>query len=184
MNSAAALAAALALSLPLGLTPRAAVAEVTSRTIYKQQSWQVRVVNYDNKRLRCVAQVSQSGNIFSIWASPTSQIRLQFYSRDWAFGPRHRGNLKVRIDSYPSWRMTNAELYKHSVLFNLPSSSKGSKFLLEVARGEALRLYNSRGQHVRSYTLAGSRASMSALIRCVKALRSGKSGAKGSNPVD
>lgn len=183
MKSAAALAAALALTLSLGAVPRPATAEVTSRTIYKHQSWQVRVVNYGDKRLRCVAQVSRSGNIFSIWASPDSKVRLQFYSRDWAFGARHRGDLKVRIDGYPSWRMRNAELYKHSVLFNLPSSSKGTKFLLEVARGNTLRLYNSRGKHVRSYTLAGSRASMSALIRCVKALRGG-SGAGDSNPFD
>lgn len=173
--------AAVALSAATLFAGQPASAEVTSRTVYSDQAWTVRVVDYGNKRLRCVAQVSRSGDIFSIWASPTSNVRLQFYSREWAFGNSHRGTLKVRIDRNPSWRMRNAELYKHSVLFNLPSSSQGSKFLLEVSRGDALNLYNDNGNHVRTYTLAGSRSSMAALIKCVRALRGG---AGGSNPFD
>ena len=173
---------AMSALMALGAGP--AAAKITSRTVYSNQSWQVRIVNYDNKRLRCVAQVSRNGNIFSIWASPTSRVRLQFYARDWAFGARHRGDMRVRIDSYPSWAMRNAELYKHSLLFNLPNSSKGTKFLLEVSRGETLRLYNKSGKHVRSYTLAGSRGSMAALIKCVRALRERSGSGGGANPFD
>lgn len=163
--------AALALAVLTAVAPMRASAEITSKVIYAYRDWQVRLVNYDNDRLRCQARVSRGGYSFSIWASPTTAVRLQFYATGWSFGASHRGNLKVRIDGYPSWRLSNAELYKHSVLFNLPSSSQGTKFLLEVARGETLRLYNDRGNHVHTYSLSGSRASIAALINCVKALR-------------
>ncbi|WP_146010302.1 hypothetical protein [Acidimangrovimonas sediminis] len=173
---------AVALSALSALAPARADAAITSKVIYSYRDWEVRLVNYDNRNLRCQARVSRNGYSFSLYASPGSGVRMQFYSTGWAFGDPHRGNLKLRIGGYPSWRLSNAELYKHSVLFNLPGGSKGSKFLMEVSNGSTLTLYNDRGSHVHTYSLSGSRASMDALIKCVRALRQG--GSRSSNPFD
>ena len=162
------------------LGPTAALARAESKLIYSYGAWEVRLVGFDDGAVSCLAKVSRASDSFSVWASPSSPVKLQFYSTSWAFDTS-TANLKVRIDSFPSWRMTNAKLYKHSVLFNLPNNDAGSKFLLEVARGITLRLYNDSGRHVKSYTLSGSNASIRQLINCVRVLRND---AGGANPFN
>ena len=62
-------------------------------------------------------------------------------------------------------------MYKNSVLFNLPDSDVAVKFLVEIAAGTRLYLRSEDGAPVQDYSLAGSRASMSALIDCGNALK-------------
>lgn len=171
------LAATMGLLVSLGAPP--ASAETRSKLVYSSGAWQVRVVAYDTGSMKCQARVADNGYSFSVWAAPGSAVRLQFYSSRWGFNDE-RATLKVRIDSYPSWRLSNAHLYKHSVLFNLPNNSAGSKFLKEVAYGNRLVLRSDSGRHVHTYTLYGSKASIRALITCVDALK----GRNDRNPFD
>ena len=68
--------------------------------------------------------------------------------------------------------MTAAELHEQSVFFNIPDSDAGIRFMNEVMAGNVLYLSNESGEGVESYSLAGSRASVAALIECVGALKS------------
>ncbi len=72
----------------------------------------------------------------------------------------------MQIDRRAPWDLTNAELYENSVLFYLPDSQAGINFIVEVAKGTRLYLRSDDGSDVQNYSLAGSRASIDALIEC------------------
>jgi hypothetical protein len=156
------------LALPFTAVP--AIAEATSETLFRRGAWEVRFVQFDDGTVSCLAQVTDGADSFSIWADPESAVRLQFYSDAWDFGEGQTANLVVQIDRRAPWTLTNAELYLQSVLFDIPSGDDGTQFLTEVMRGNNLSLKAEDGDHVQSYSLSGSSASISALIDCVDAL--------------
>ncbi|MFN3644293.1 MAG: hypothetical protein ACK4TB_15375 [Gemmobacter sp.] len=162
--------AVLALGAILGFAAAPAAAEIQSRTLFQHRAWEVQVVRFEDGAVSCVAQVARPGVTFSVWADNRSPVKLQFYSRAWDFGTGDTANLVIQIDRRAPWNLTNAELYLQSVLFNLPDDNTGTRFLLEVMRGNVLYLRNQRGQPVESYTLSGSAASIQALINCVDGL--------------
>jgi len=137
-----------------------------SEVLFKHKLWQVEIVGWDDGSVGCVAQVSAPGESFSIWTFPDGAVQLQFFSTAWEFGQGETGNLQVQIDRRAPWNLNNAELYKNSVLFFLPDSKAGVDFVIEVARGNRLYLRSANGSNVQNYSLAGSRASIDALIEC------------------
>lgn len=76
----------------------------------------------------------------------------------------------MQIDSRAPWNLTGAELYQNSVLFYLPDDSAGVDFIVEVAKGNRLYLRSADGSDVQNYSLAGSRASIDALLECGTAI--------------
>ncbi len=153
----------LALSLlAMGLPASAQQSEV----LFSHKHWQVELVAWDDGVLGCVAQVSSPGESFSIWTFQDESVQIQFYSTAWDFGEGDTANLQVQIDRKPQWNLTNAELYKNSVLFNLPDSDAGVDFIVEVAQGNRLYLRSEDGGDVQNYSLSGSRASIDALVEC------------------
>jgi hypothetical protein len=141
-----------------------------SEVLFSRKHWQVEVVGWDDGSLGCVAQVSAPGESFSIWTFPNDTVQLQFYSTAWQFDEGTTADLEVQIDRRAPWNLTNAELYQNSVLFNLPDSQAGINFIVEVARGTRLYLRDDDGSDVQNYSLAGSRASIDALIECGKVI--------------
>lgn len=137
-----------------------------SEILFSHKHWQVEVVGWDDGSVGCVAQVSAPGESFSIWTFPDGAVQLQFYSTAWSFGEGDTADLEVQIDRRAPWNLTSAELYQNSVLFYLPDSQAGVNFINEVARGNRLYLRDADGSDVQNYSLAGSSASINALIDC------------------
>jgi hypothetical protein len=137
-----------------------------SEVLFSHKHWQVEVVGWDDGSVGCVAQVSAPGESFSVWTFPDGAVQLQFYSTAWQFGEGDTANLQVQIDRRTPWNLNNAELYQNSVLFFLPDDGAGVDFIVEVARGNRLYLRADDGADVQNYSLAGSRASIDALIEC------------------
>lgn len=137
-----------------------------SEVLFTHKHWQVEVVGWDDGSVGCVAQVSAPGESFSIWTFPDGAVQLQFYSTAWQFGEGDTADLGVQIDRRSPWNLTGAELYQNSVLFYLPDDQAGINFIVEVARGNRLYLRSADGSDVQNYSLAGSRASIDALIEC------------------
>lgn len=113
-----------------------------------------------------MAEVNAPGESFSIWTFPDGAVQLQFYSTAWSFGEGDTADLEVQIDRRSPWKLTAAELYQNSVLFTLPDDQAGVNFIVEVARGNRLYLRSADGSDVQNYSLAGSRASIDALVEC------------------
>lgn len=163
----------------LGCAPAVAVcmlaapmfADTSSETLFKSKNWEVELVSFDDGTLACLAEVDATVESFTVWVYPDQSARLQFYSTSWDYGEGDTANLDVKIDRRKSWQLTNAELYKNSVLFNLPDSNDGVRFLTEVAQGQRLFLRTEDGSPVQDYSLQGSRASMDALIVCADAIK-------------
>ncbi len=151
-----------------GIQAQAGVRE--SRRVYQRKAWEVRVVAFDDGSFACVARVNAGSSNFLIWADPDETVSLQFYNRTWRLG-NEKVDIVVRIDRRPKWTLNQARLTSSSVFFTLPDSKASLRFLREIMAGNRLSLYGSRGSRINSYTLAGSRASMLMLIRCVKALK-------------
>ncbi|MCU0828346.1 MAG: hypothetical protein MUE52_13285 [Tabrizicola sp.] len=141
-----------------------------SEILFSHKHWQVEIVGWDDGSVGCVAQVSAPGESFSIWTFPDGAVQLQFYSTAWSFGEGQTGDLQVQIDRRAPWNLTGAELYQNSVLFYLPDSNAGVDFIVEVARGNRLYLRSADGSDVQNYSLAGSRASIDALVECGDAI--------------
>jgi hypothetical protein len=137
-----------------------------SEVLFSRKHWQVEVVGWDDGSVGCVAQVSAPGESFSIWTFPDGAVQLQFYSTAWQFGEGQTADLEVQIDGRAPWNLTGAELYQNSVLFYLPDSQAGVNFVSEVARGNRLYLRDDDGSDVQNYSLAGSNASIGALVDC------------------
>lgn len=156
----------LAAAVGFGVIAAANAAQAEdSKVLFSHKSWQVEVVKFDDGSLACVAQVSEPGESFSIWALNDQTVRLQFYSDQWSFN-NETADLELKIDRRTPWTLTNAELNENSVLFNLPSGDPAVRFVTEVAQGNTLILRTDSGDQVQTYSLAGSRASIDALIQC------------------
>ncbi len=145
-------------------------AETTSEMLFKHKHWEVEIVGFDDGTVACLAEVDATTESFTVWVYPDQSVKLQFYSTAWDFGEGDTADLDVKIDRRAGWDLTNAELYKNSILFNLPDSDAGVRFLMEIAQGQRLYLRSADGSPVQDYSLAGSRASMDALIECSDAI--------------
>ena len=145
-------------------------AQASSEVIYQRKAWAVYLTSYDDGSIYCIAQVNHPGEVFALWADPREEVRIQFYSDGWNFDGGS-ADLEVQIDRRAPWDLTNAEMVAQSVWFTLPDSDSSIRFLNEVMRGNSLILRNDRGQHVQTYPLAGSSASIGALIDCVDVLQ-------------
>lgn len=157
--------------LVLALSTGAAFAEVQSEMLYQHKHWEVEVVGFDDGTFACLAEVDATTDSFTVWLYPDYSLKLQFYSTSWEFGEGDTADLQVRIGKRSPWSLTGAELYKNSILFNLPASDQGVNFLVEVAEGSRLYLNTASGEPVKDYSLSGSKASMDALISCGEALQ-------------
>lgn len=157
-KSLLAAAAVVALALP--------AAAQQSEVLFQFKHWRVELVAWDDGVLGCQATVGTDTESFSIWTFQDSTVQLQFYSKAWDFGEGDSANLQLQIDRKPQWNLTDAELYRNSVLFTLPDSNSGVEFIVEVAKGNRLYLRTADGGAVQDYSLSGSRASIDALIEC------------------
>ena len=147
------------------------LAETTSEKLFSYKHWEVEIVSFDDGSVACLAEVDATTESFTLWVYPDQSVKLQFYSTSWDFGEGDTANLDIKVDRRSSWDLTNAELYKNSILFNLPDSKAGVRFLTEIAQGQRLYLRSADKSPVQDYSLAGSRASMDALIQCSDAIR-------------
>jgi hypothetical protein len=145
-------------------------AETVSKTVYQFKHWEVEAVAFDDGTFACLAEVDATTDSFTVWVYPGGSVKLQFYSTSWDFGEGDTADLQVKIGNRSPWTLNAAELYQNSILFDLPDSDQGINFLVEVAEGNRLYLNTSSGEAVMEYSLAGSRASMSALSDCSDAL--------------
>lgn len=157
----------------LELTTGQAGAEAQSKTVFQHKHWQVDIVQSDDGSTACTAAVDAGSDSFTIWVFQDKSVRLQFYSTSWDFGEGQTADLQIAIGNRAPWNLTGAELYKNSVLFDLPDSDQGVNFLIEVAQGSQLHLRSADGAGVMDYSLAGSNASINALIQCSDAMSSG-----------
>jgi len=149
-------------------------ADPTSVTLFQHKNWEVELVTFDDGGRACLAEVDAKTDSFTVWLYQDTTFKLQFYSQEWDFGdPGTNADLQLRVDRRGPWNLTQAELYKSSVLFTLPDSDTGVRFLVEVAAGRDLLLATAEGEGVKSYSLAGSSASMRAMLECGDAITGG-----------
>ncbi len=153
--------------LVVAFSASVAASETQSTKLYSYKHWEVEFVAFDDGSVACLAEVDANTDSFTLWVYPDTSVRLQFYSTSWEFGDTgETADLKVQIDRRADWTLNDAELYLNSVLFTLPDSVAAVDFLLEVAKGNRLYLRSQSGENVMNYSLAGSQASMTALIDC------------------
>ena len=161
-------AASLAASI---LLPGAALAEAQSEMLFQHKHWEVEIVGFDDGTFACLAEVDAQTDSFTLWLYADNSVKLQFYSTSWDFGEGDTADLEIQIGNRSPWNLNDADLYKNSILFNLPDSDQSVRLLNEIAEGSRLYLRTSAGEPVMDYSLQGSAASMGALAECGDALR-------------
>ena len=166
MNAASSLIGACILAATTGV----AIAD-TSEVLFRHKNWLVEGVTYDDGTIACLAETNDPDDTFAIWVYPDRSISIQFFSTAWDFGSEDStADLKVQIDRRPDWSLTGATLHSSSVWFDLPDSDAAVEFLTEVAGGSRLYLRTASNEDVMNYSLAGSSASMAAMIDCGNAI--------------
>lgn len=151
----------------------------TAEILFKHKNWLVEGVTYDDGTIACLAEVNDPDDNFAIWIYPDQSISLQFFSTAWDFGDTDStADLKLQVDRRADWSLTGATLHASSVWFDLPNSDAAVDFLTEIAHGSRLYLRDDDGSDVMDYSLAGSSASMAAMIECGNAISTQRS----SNP--
>lgn len=154
-----------------------------SEVLFQHKHWKVDIHAWDDGDIACRAMVGSDAENFGIWVFQDSAIQLQFFSTAWEFGSGQTADLQVQIDKKPKWDLTNARLSQNSVQFTLPDSDAAVDFVMEIAAGNTLFLRAKDGRDVQNYSLAGSRASIDALIECGGTITQGSPTAP-SNPFN
>ena len=160
----------VALLAAVMFAPQAVLADSQSRTLFKHKHWEVELIAYDDGTFACLAEVDAGTDSFTLWLYADRSVRLQFYSTSWEFGEGDTADLQIKIGNREHWNLNDADLYKNSILFNLPDTKLSVGFLTEIAQGNRLYLRTAKGEPVMDYSLAGSSASMAALGECANAL--------------
>lgn len=144
-----------------------------SEVVYSYKHWQVLIHGFDDGSVSCEAKVGTNTDSFSIWTYPNGAVSLQFYSTSWQFGeaPDQFSDIAFEIDRRGAWTAA-AELFMNSAWVDLPDSQAGVDFITEIARGNRLYLRSADGSDVQDYSLAGSSASIDALIDCGDVIQS------------
>jgi hypothetical protein len=146
------------------------LAEARQKTLFHHKNWMVAVNVFEDGAMACQAAVDEGNESFTIWVMQDKSVRLQFYSSDWDFNSNDTADLQLEVDHRGYWTLNAASLTRNSILFDLPDSDKGVNLLVEVAEGRTAHLRDDSGDGLRDYPLAGSKASMKALIECADAL--------------
>ena len=157
-------------AIMMSLSAAPLLAEAQQKTLFQHKNWMVAVNVFDDGAMACQAAVDEGAESFTIWVMQDKSVRLQFFSTDWDFNSNDTADLQLEVDRRGHWNLNEASLTKNSILFDLPDSDKGVNFLVEVAEGRTAHLRDASGDGLRDYPLAGSKASMSALIECADAL--------------
>ena len=167
------LAGALLIAMPLvpgKFAGTLSAGVVDSEVLYRRKAWEVSVIEFDDGTYTCVAEVSEGGKSFTIWADRSENAGLQFFDSSWSFDGS-TADVVVRIDSRAKWTLNDANLNQNSVFFDLPDEDASYRFLREVMKGNVLNLYSSSGSLIERYSLAGSSASVVKLTECVDLLQ-------------
>lgn len=154
-----------------GLITAPSLANAEQKVLFQHKNWMVAVNSFDDGSVACQAAVDEGAESFTIWVFEDQSVRLQFYSTDWNFTDGDTADLQVEVDHRGPWTLTGAQLTANSALFDLPDNSQASKFIVEVAQGKTAHLRDSDGAGVRDYPLAGSKASIKALIECADGIK-------------
>lgn len=154
-----------------GLIAAPALAEAEQKVLFQHKNWMVAVNVFDDNSVACQAAVDEGAESFTIWVFQDQSVRLQFYSTDWNFTDGETADLQLEVDRRGAWSLKNASLTGNSALFDLPDSDQGGKFIVEVAQGKIAHLRDDAGAGVRDYPLAGSKASIQALIECADGIK-------------
>ena len=141
-----------------------------SEVLFRHKKWEVAVVALGNDTVECNAAVQSGESNFTVWANSDEVVQLQFYSRAWSFNDE-TADIKVQIDRRGVWDLTDASLNEQSVFFTLNDSDASTRLLREIMAGNRLKLGNSDGDLIYTYSLAGSHASILKLIDCVRLLQ-------------
>ena len=144
-----------------------------SEVVYSYKHWQVLIHGFDDGSVSCEAKVGTTTESFSIWTYPNGAVSLQFYSTSWQFGeaPDQYSDVSFEVDRRGPWS-ASGNLYLNSVLVDLPDNQSGVNLITEIARGNRLYLRSADGSDVQDYSLAGSSASIDALIDCGNVIQS------------
>jgi hypothetical protein len=152
----------------LALLAVPASAEPKVETLFSKVNWTTERVTFDDGDVGCVAEVkNQNGTeVMSFWRFKDT-YRLQFYSKTWNFGESGTSDVNLKVDDLKSWDLKNSDLYKNSVLFDLPTGKEnGARFVAELRGGKFIVLQGAGAVGYRNYSLLGADEAIKHLESC------------------
>lgn len=160
----------LAVGLAIWAVQANAAPKKQAAVIFTAKDWTVRRILWSDGANACVAGVTKPNAALTLWADNRHPLRIQVYDDHWRFRPRNHA-VRLRVDARAPFTAATAQLFRQSVIFDMPPDAQGAALLSSLAKGQTVRLLADDGKPLQSFSLAGAAAALSMLTRCAAGLR-------------
>lgn len=155
---------AIIAALPAGAAPTQ-----KATVVFTAKDWTVRRILWSDGKTACVAGVTKPHAALTLWADNRDPLRLQVYDDRWRFQPRGHA-VRLQVDADRPFTAATAQLFRQSVIADMPADADGAAFLAALGRGKTVRLLADDGKPLQSFSLAGAQAALGMLTRCAAGL--------------
>ncbi|MDE3079670.1 MAG: hypothetical protein KGI94_06550 [Paracoccaceae bacterium] len=161
--------AIMAVSLALAAAAADAAPTQDAKVVFTAKDWSVRRIDWSDGAKACVAGVTRPDAALTLWADNRHPLRVQVYDGRWNFRPRSHA-VRLQVDAGRPFAAGTAQLFRQSVIAEVPADAQGAAFLAALGRGRTVRLLADDGKALQSFSLAGAQAALGMLTRCAAGL--------------
>lgn len=137
--------------------------------LFKHKSWHVELTHdtRDGDVWCSAVTENRSGQTFNIVTYPDDSASLFVFDQNWNLSPR---TIEFVLDiDYNRWTVIGHG-EDIGIQVSLDGDDQAGKFILELAEGNAVALYNLDLRRLAVFSLAGSKAALLALLDCWEAI--------------
>ncbi len=138
------------------------------KSLFKKGDWEVVLLRYDDRTTACIARNGSGSKEFQIYVNAEVDELAIFYDDS-----NVNETLKIfqfAVDDYASWYSESPFLDSGWLVMNLNSGSEKAvtELIQEIRKGQELFHLNDNNEIISSFSLKGSAASISELVKCIE----------------
>ena len=136
--------------------------------LFKKGHWEVVLLRYDDRSTACIARNGSGNKEFQIYVNADVDELAIFYDNS---NVNETLNLfKFAVDDYASWYSENPFLDSGWLIMDLNSGSDKAvtELIQEIRNGQELFHLDDNNKIISSFSLKGSAASISELVKCIE----------------
>ena len=138
------------------------------KSLFKKGNWEVVLLRYDDRSTACIARNGSGNKEFQIYVNAEVDELAIFYDDS-----NVNETLKIfqfAVDDYASWYSESPFLDSGWLIMDLNSGSEKAvtELIQEIRQGQELFHLDDNNEIISSFSLKGSAASISELVKCIE----------------
>ena len=138
------------------------------KLLFKKGDWEVALLRYDDRSTACIARNGLGNKEFQIYVNADVDEFAIFYDNS-----NVNKNLKTfhyAVDDLASWYSESPYLDSGWLIVDLTNESEKAlrELMKEIRKGQELFHLNDNNEIISSFSLKGSAASISELVKCIE----------------